>query len=81
MEFIYVEGTLEKGFNKCRELLSQGKRDEVRDICDYLIAILGTMQYEGEIKNENEKVDGVSVKVWKRRFWIEILENEGLLLA
>ena len=31
MEFIYTEGTLERGFEKCRELIKKGEMDKARD--------------------------------------------------
>ena len=39
MEFIYTEGTLERGFEKCRELIKKGQLDEARDIADYCIGV------------------------------------------
>jgi hypothetical protein len=80
MEFIYTEGTLEKGFNKCRELLSQGETDKVRDIADYCIAVIGTERWENDATAE-DKLDNVTIKVWLKRFWVDILENNNLLLA
>ena len=32
MDFIYTEGTLERGFERCRDYIKEGKMDEARDI-------------------------------------------------
>ncbi len=80
MEFIYTEGTLERGFEKCRELIKQGKMDEARDICDYCIGVIGTERWENDAVAE-DLLDNVTIKVWLKRFWVDILENNNLLLS
>ena len=79
MEFIYTEGTLERGFEKCREFIKQGKMDEARDIADYCIAVIGTERWENGAVAE-DKLDDVNIKVWLKRYWVDILKNKNLLL-
>ena len=79
MQFIYTEGTLERGFEKCRDYISQGKMDEARDIADYCIAVIGTERYENEA-SADDTLDGVRIGLWLERFWINILEKNGLML-
>ena len=80
MDFIYTEGTLERGFEKCREYLKQGKMDEARDTADYCIAVIGTERWENDATAE-DRLDNVTIKVWLKRFWVDILENNNLLLV
>jgi len=80
MQFIYTEGTLERGFEKCRELIKKGEMDKARDIADYCIAVIGTERWENDATAE-DKLDNVTIKVWLKRFWVDILENNNLLLA
>jgi hypothetical protein len=80
MDFIYTEGTLERGFERCREFIKQGKLDEARDIADYCIAVVGMERWENGATAE-DKLDNVTIKVWLKRFWVDILENNNLLLA
>ena len=80
MKFTYTEGTLEKGFNKCKEMISQGEMDKARDIADYCIAVIGNERWENDAVAE-DRLDGVTIKVWLKRFWVDILENNNLLLA
>jgi len=80
MEFIYTEGTLERGFEKCRELIKKGQLDEARDIADYCIGVIGMERWENDAVAE-DLLDNVTIKVWLKRFWVDILENNNLLLA
>ena len=80
MDFIYTEGTLERGFEKCREFIKQGKMDEARDIADYCIGVIGMERWENDATAE-DVLDNVTIKVWLKRFWVDILENNNLLLA
>lgn len=80
MDFIYTEGTLERGFEKCRELIKKGQLDEARDIADYCIGVIGMERWENDAVAE-DKLDDVTIKVWLKRFWVDILENNNLLLA
>lgn len=80
MEFIYTEGTLERGFEKCRELIKKGQLDEARDIADYCIGVIGMERWENDAVAE-DVLDNVTIKVWLKRFWVDILENNNLLLA
>ncbi len=80
MDFIYTEGTLERGFEKCRELIKKGQLDEARDIADYCIGVIGMERWENDAVAE-DLLDNVTIKVWLKRFWVDILENNNLLLA
>lgn len=80
MEFIYTEGTLERGFEKCRDLIKKGQLDEARDIADYCIGVIGMERWENDAVAE-DLLDNVTIKVWLKRFWVDILENNNLLLA
>ena len=80
MDFIYTEGTLERGFEKCRELIKKGQLDEARDIADYCIGVIGMERWENDAVAE-DVLDNVTIKVWLKRFWVDILENNNLLLA
>lgn len=80
MEFIYTEGTLERGFEKCRELIKKGQLDEARDIADYCIGVIGMERWENDAVAE-DLLDNVTIKVWLKRFWVDVLENNNLLLA
>ena len=79
MEFIYKEGLLTKGYERARNLVSEGKLDEARDVADYCIAVIGTERFENGATAE-DTLDGVRIGLWIERFWINILENNGLLL-
>ena len=79
MDFIYTEGTLERGFERCREFIKQGKLDEARDVADYCIAVIGTERFENDATAE-DTLDGVRIGLWLERFWINILEKNGLML-
>ena len=80
MDFIYTEGTLERGFEKWRELIKKGQLDEARDIADYCIGVIGMERWENDAVAE-DLLDNVTIKVWLKRFWVDILENNNLLLA
>jgi hypothetical protein len=67
MDFIYTEGTLERGFERCREFIKQGKLDEARDIADYCIAVVGMERWENGATAE-DKLDNVTIKVWLNVF-------------
>jgi hypothetical protein len=79
MEFIYTEGLLTKGYEKARSLVAEGKLSEARDLADYCIAVIGTERYENEA-SADDTLDGVRIGLWLERFWINILEKNGLML-
>ena len=54
--------------------------DEARDIADYCIGVIGMERWENDATAE-DKLDDVTIKVWLKRFWVDILENNNLLLA
>jgi|TARA_B100001094_G_scaffold200039_1_gene194111 hypothetical protein len=80
MNFTYKEGLLEKGFNRCRQYIDEGELDKARDTADYCIAVIGMERWENDAA-ANDKLDNVTIKVWLKRFWVDILENNNLLLA
>ncbi len=80
MNFIYKEGLLENGFDRCREYINQGEMDKARDTADYCIGVIGMERWENEA-SATDVLDGVTIKVWLKRFWVDILENNNLLLA
>lgn len=79
MEFIYKEGLLTKGYEQARELIKEGELDKARDIADYCIAVIGTERLENRATAE-DTLDGVHIGLWLERFWINILEKNGLML-
>lgn len=79
MEFIYKEGLLTNGYERARNLVNEGKLDEARDVADYCIAVIGTERFENSATAE-DTLDGVRIGLWIERFWINILEKNGLML-
>lgn len=79
MEFIYKEGLLTNGYERARNLVNEGKLDEARDVADYCIAVIGTERFENGATAE-DTLDGVRIGLWLERFWINILEKNGLML-
>ena len=79
MDFICKEGLLTKGYERARNLVNEGKLDEARDLADYCIAVIGTERFENDATAE-DTLDGVSIGLWIERFWINILEKNGLML-
>ena len=46
----------------------------------YWIDVIGMERWENDATAE-DRLDNVTIKVWLKRFWVDILENNNLLLA
>ena len=70
--------TIDGIYAQAREVLKEGRVDEVRDLADFGIVMAAQAQEEG--LTMDDELEGVRIGLWLERFWY-FLENNNLLLA
>lgn len=71
--------TVSEYYKYARKLIAEGKKDEARDAADTAIILIAE---QNRVHNSDDHlIDKERVGLWLERFWIGILENNGLLLG
>jgi hypothetical protein len=78
MRKIFKPKTVNDYYLYAKQLLTEGKRDEARDVLDFGIIKIAEVKMGG--KTDNDLLDGVRIGLLLERFW-HFLENNDLLLG